>query len=308
MAPPGPQSGTPPSTPPAPPKRQRRVKQSKFEHGLICPVFRAAFRGLEAGLKITGLHARGRRNAADTQLNRFDIALTDLPAAFDGYTILHMSDLHADGPIDLEASVGRILDGIDADLCVLTGDYRYRLSGRHEDATAPIARIVKHVRTRDGIFGIMGNHDLGTMIAPLESAGIRMLVNDHVILRRGSDEVQLVGLDDVHAYQPAEEAAAALAAMPGGFRILLQHSPELLDEADAANVSLYLCGHTHGGQICLPGGIPVMTNIRTQRRYARGLWRHGDMTGYTTSGVGVSVMPLRFFCRGEVALITLRRA
>lgn len=304
MAPSGPQSGTSSGAP----KRQRRVKQSKFEHGLVRPVFRTAFRGLEAGLKVTGLHARGRRNAADTRLNRFEVTLNGLPPAFDGYTILHMSDLHADGPIDLEASVGRILDGVETDLCVLTGDYRYRLSGRHEDAAAPMAGIIRHVRTQDGIFGIMGNHDLGTMIAPLEAAGIRMLVNDHVTLRRGGDEVQLIGLDDVHAYQPAEEAAAALAAMPEGFRILLQHSPELLDEAAAANVSLYLCGHTHGGQICLPGGIPVMTNIRTPRRYASGLWQHGEMTGYTTLGVGVSVMPLRFFCRGEVAVITLRRA
>jgi predicted MPP superfamily phosphohydrolase len=289
-------------------KRQRRVKKSKFEHGLIRPVFRKAFRGLEAGLKVTGLHARGRRNAADTQLNRFDITLNGLPPAFDGYTILHMSDLHADGPLDLEASVGRVLDGVEVDLCVLTGDYRYRLSGRHEDAAAPMAGIIRHVQARDGIFGIMGNHDLATMIAPLENTGIRMLVNDHAILRRGDDEIQLVGLEDVHAYQPAEEAAAALAAMPDGFRILLQHSPELLDEAAAANVSLYLCGHTHGGQICLPGGIPVMTSIRAPRRYARGLWRHGDMTGYTTVGVGVSVMPLRFFSKGEVAVITLRRA
>lgn len=304
MAPSGPQQGTSPSAP----KRQRRVKQSTFEHGLVRPVFRAAFRGLEAGLKLTGLHARGRRNAADTQLNRFDVALDGLPAAFDGYTILHMSDLHADGPIDLESSVGRILDGVETDLCVLTGDYRYRLSGRHEDAAAPMARILRHVRARDGVFGIMGNHDLGTMIQPLENAGIRMLVNDHVMLRRGGDEIQLVGLDDVHAYQPAEEAAAALAAMPDGFRILLQHSPELLDEAAAASVALYLCGHTHGGQICLPGGIPLMTNIRTPRRYASGLWQHGDMTGYTSVGVGVSVMPLRFFSKGEVAVITLRRA
>ena len=290
------------------PKRQRRVKQSKFEHQLVRPVFRAVFRGIETGLRVTGLHARGRRNAADTQLNRFDVPLKDQPPAFDGYTILHMSDLHADGPLDLESSVSRVLDGVEVDLCALTGDYRYRLSGRHEDAAAPMARILRHVRARDGVYGIMGNHDLGTMIEPLENAGIRMLVNDHVILRRGDDEVQLVGLDDVHAYQPPDEAAAALAAMPGGFRILLQHSPELLDEAAAANVSLYLCGHTHGGQICLPGGIPVMTNIRTPRRYASGLWQHGEMTGYTTAGVGVSVMPLRFFSRGEVAVITLRRA
>lgn len=261
------------------------------------------------GLKVTGLHARGMRNAANTQVNRFEIALEGLPAAFDGYTILHMSDLHADGPLDLDASIQRALAGVDeVDLCALTGDYRYRLAGEYEDAAVHMAKIVKHVRARDGIYGILGNHDLGTMVPPLEAAGIRILLNDHTILRRGGHEIQLIGLDDVHAYQPAADAAAALAGMPAGFRILLQHSPELLDEAEAADVSLYLTGHTHGGQICLPGGIPIMTNTRTARRYASGLWRHGKMTGYTTLGVGVSILPLRFFSRGEVAVITLRRA
>ena len=131
----------------------------------------------------------------------------------------------------------------------------------------------------------MHHHAIGADIDP---AGIRIAHDD-----------QIVG---------ADIAPAALADMPGGYRILLKHSPELLDEAAAANVSLYLRGHTHGGQICLPGGITIMTNIRAPRRYASGLWRHGDMAGFTTIGAGVSVMPLRFFSEGEVAVITLRRA
>jgi len=292
---------------PGTPSRRPRVKQSSFEHNLIRPLFRIAFRVLEAGLRVTGLHARGLRNATDTQVNRFEIVLDGLPAAFDGYTILHMSDLHADGPLDLDPSIERALDGVEVDLCALTGDYRYRLGGKYEAATVLMASIVRHINARDGIFGILGNHDLGTMVPKLEDAGIRILLNDHTVLRRGDDEIQLIGLDDVHAYQPVEDAAAALANMPDGFRILLQHAPELLDEAEAADVSLYLTGHTHGGQICLPGGRPIMTNTRTGRRYARGVWQHGKMTGYTTLGVGASVMPLRYFCKGEVAIITLRR-
>ena len=291
----------------APVNRTRRVLRTVFEHGLIRPLFQVAFSVLEIGLKISGLHARGMRNAADTQLNRFDVSLDGLPPAFDGYTVLHMSDLHADGPVDLEASIARVLDVVEVDLCVLTGDYRYRLTGIWEEAARPMERILKHVRARDGIFGIMGNHDLGTMVEPLENAGMRMLLNDHTVLRRGDDEIVLIGLDDVHAYQSVAVAAAALSAMPQGFRILLQHSPELLDEAEAENVSLFLTGHTHGGQICLPGGRPVMTNIRSPRKYASGLWSHGRMTGYTTTGVGVSVMPLRFNSKGEVAVITLRQ-
>lgn len=279
-----------------------------IDHPRIRPIFRLAVGGITLGLKATGLYARGVRNAGDIRLNRFDIALAGLPSAFEGYTILHMSDLHADGPIDLETPLARILSEIEVDLCALTGDYRYRLRGSHEAASAPMARILRHVSARDGIVGVLGNHDLATMIEPLRAAGIKMLVNDHLTLRRGTDAVHLIGLDDVHAYQRAEEAVRALAGMPEGFRILLLHSPELLDEAEAAGISLYLAGHTHGGQICLPGGFPPMVNIKTPRRYARGLWRHGEMTGYTTHGVGVSAMPLRYNSRGEVAVITLRKA
>ncbi len=287
--------------------RSRRVPSNVFENRIVRPFFRAGFNALFAALQWTGLHGRGMRNALDLRLTRIEIALPGLPAAFDGYTILQMSDLHADGPIDLEASVARALYGVETDLCVLTGDYRYRLTGTHDEAAAPMARILSHVRARDGIVGIMGNHDLATMVEPLRGAGIDLLVDEHRILRRGPDEIVLIGLDDVHAYQPAAEAAGRLADMPDGFRILLVHSPEMPEEAAAAGVSLYLCGHTHGGQICLPGGRPLLTNIRTAGKYARGLWKCGGMTGYTTTGVGVSVMPIRFNCPPEAALITLRR-
>ncbi len=279
-----------------------------FESRVVRPFFRRGFDATFAFLKLTGLHGRGVRNALDIRLTRLEIPLAGLPATFDGYTILQMSDLHADGPIDLEPSVARALFGIEPDLCVLTGDYRYRLTGTHDEAAAPMARILSHVRARDGIVGIMGNHDLATMMEPLRRAGVDLVVNEHRVLRRGADEIVLIGLDDVHAYQPVDEAAARLAGMPDGFRILLVHSPEMPEQAAAAGVSLYLCGHTHGGQICLPGGRPLLTNIRTAARYARGLWTCGDMTGYTTTGVGVSVMPIRFNCPPEAALITLRRA
>ena len=88
----------------------------------------------------------------------------------------------------------------------------------------------------------------------------------------------------------------------------LIHSAELADVAADAGFSLYLAGHTHGGQICLPGGIPIITHMSCHRHYASGLWRHGSMIGYTTTGIGVSGLPVRFNTRGEAVLITLRRA
>jgi predicted MPP superfamily phosphohydrolase len=86
----------------------------------------------------------------------------------------------------------------------------------------------------------------------------------------------------------------------------LVHSPEAALLAAEAGFALYLCGHTHGGQICLPGGIPVITNIQYRRRFASGPWRCGEMIGYTSRGLGTSGLPVRFFSRGEIALITLR--
>jgi predicted MPP superfamily phosphohydrolase len=82
----------------------------------------------------------------------------------------------------------------------------------------------------------------------------------------------------------------------------------MADYAARAGYALYLCGHTHGGQVCLPGGKPVVTHLARCRRAARGLWQWGGMTGYTTTGLGVSGPPLRFNCPGEAALITLRRS
>ena len=104
-----------------------------------------------------------------------------------------------------------------------------------------------------------------------------------------------------------DAARAALETAPDGFKIALIHAAELADIAANAGFSLYLAGHTHGGQVCLPGGRPIITHLGRHRRYASGLWRHGSMTGYTTTGIGVSGLPVRFNSRGEVVLITLRR-
>jgi predicted MPP superfamily phosphohydrolase len=86
------------------------------------------------------------------------------------------------------------------------------------------------------------------------------------------------------------------------------HSAEVADDADAAGYALYLCGHTHGGQICLPGGRPLVTHLKRCRHAASGLWRQGRMVGYTSRGLGVSDLPMRFNTRGEVVVITLRRS
>src|SRR4029079_2861599 len=97
---------------------------------------------------------------------------------------------------------------------------------------------------------------------------------------------------------------AALSGVPeDACKVLLVHSPEVIARAAERGVDLYLCGHTHGGQVCLPGLGPVVLNANCARRYARGTWRYGSMQGYTSSGLGTSCVPVRFFCPPEVAVI-----
>jgi predicted MPP superfamily phosphohydrolase len=169
-----------------------------------------------------------------------------------------------------------------------------------------LARALKGVRVRDRRLAVLGNHDPVEMVAALEGLGFDTLVNRSVTLRRNGESMRVTGLDDVHSfYSPA--ARAALGPGDGGFQIALVHSAEMADHAANAGYALYLSGHTHGGQICLPGRRPVFTQLVRCRHGASGLWREGKMVGYTTPGLGVSPPTLRFNSRGGAALITLRR-
>ena len=116
----------------------------------------------------------------------------------------------------------------------------------------------------------------------------------------------VTGTDDVHHFY-TEDSERALRDSPPGFKIALVHSAELAPVAAALDFRLYLSGYTHGGQVCLPGGRPIITRMRGYRKYASGLWKCEAMTGYTSTGVGVSSPTVRFNTRGEVVLITLRK-
>src|SRR5262249_27128737 len=146
----------------------------------------------------------------------------------------------------------------------------------------PLARALAGVRCERRL-AVLGNHDPIEMVAALAPLGFETLVNRSVSLERNGVAVHVTGLDDVHNfYSPA--ARRALDRRPDGFRIALVHSAEMADHAAAAGCGLYLCGHTHGGQICLPGGRLVFTQLVRCRHGASGLWRHGAMMGYTSPG------------------------
>jgi len=295
-------------------KRRKRMEVGKEKHTPSAIKERrhwVAFKQMLAlfgiMLRICGLYERGIRNAQEIRLKRLNLAFHDLPSEFDGFRILQLSDLHVDFlPETLDAAL-KLVSGEQADICVLTGDYRKRVSGPFEHILPDFERLFAQVRTRDGIFAILGNHDCADMVPAFEGIGIEVLVNETRRIQRGRARISLTGTDDVHYYY-SEAARAALAMAPEGFKIALIHSAELADVAAEAGFQLYLAGHTHGGQVCLPGGKPIITHMSSHRRYATGLWRHDNMVGYTTTGVGVSGLPVRFNTRGEVVLITLNRS
>lgn len=263
-------------------------------------------------LKLSGLGRRGCHNALDVRLNRIDIPIVDLPVNFEGYRILHVTDPHFDMDDRIGPAICRAVAGQEVDLCVMTGDYRAADSGRYTQILGPMAALVDTVVAKDGVYATLGNHDGGDMVDDLESLGLSMLINETLEIDRGGQILTVTGLDDVnHYYTPRADIALQESAEnfgSGRVGLALVHSAEMADEAAALGYSMYLCGHTHGGQICLPGGRPVLTNLTRNRGLATGLWQRGGMLGYTSSGAGVSGVVARFFSRAEVTLFTLRRA
>jgi predicted MPP superfamily phosphohydrolase len=263
-------------------------------HGLV----RGAF-------KLAGLHARGRRNALAIQVRRHEVALPNLPAAFDGFTILHLSDLHIDMSSAFVDALTECVRPLEYDLCVLTGDYRTRTFGSFTAALAGLERLRPHIK---GIpHAVLGNHDTIRLVPGMEAIGYRLLLNEWTMLSRGGDAIYLSGIDDAHYYRMENFHRAAHDLPRGAVTILLSHTPEVYRQAAHADYSLMLCGHTHGGQICLPGGLPILTDADSPRCFARGAWRYQGMIGYTSVGAGTSIVDIRLNCPPEITLHRLRR-
>jgi uncharacterized protein len=256
-------------------------------------------------LRLTGLYRRGLANAAKVELRQNDIVLARLPRAFDGLRILHISDMHIELNPGAMQSLFALLGSIEYDLCVMTGDYRGKLRGEFQsalDGLTPIRSVL-----RDPIYGVLGNHDPIGMVPGLEALGIRMLVNECATLSRGAERMHLAGIDDAHYFGLGNIEKAAASIPEGAFSILLSHTPEIYRQAEAADFDLLLAGHTHGGQICLPGSIPITVCASLPRRMASGAWRYGNLTGYTSTGVGSSLVPVRFNCPPTITLHRLCR-
>ena len=292
--------------------RQRLGIETEHEH----QVFRVGFSGarkffhpenwysiqamIRGCLRLVGLYDRAQRNARQIEAVENHVRLARLPAEFHGYRILHLSDLHIDASDQMAHAIIEAVRPLDYDVCVLTGDYRFRTSGE----VGPTIENMRRLRANltGEVYAVFGNHDSVLMLPEFEQMGIGMLMNEHVRIDRDGAALYLAGIDDAH-YFGVGNLEKALAAVPAdATTVLLSHTPEVYRQAAHSTVDLLLCGHTHGGQICLPGGYPVILDARIPRRLGRGAWDHAGMQGYTSPGAGSSVVEVRLNCPPEVTI------
>ncbi len=257
--------------------------------------------------------------AAGVEPRRFEVTWRELPLprwpdSLDGFTILHLTDFHSRGPGPLEAFVAGLpaLVG-EPDLIALTGDFAETDAG----LSACLASLAP-LRARYGMFAALGNNDLrprrrlATVMRGLAALDVRVLGGESVRIETDRGAFLLGGLlyywvrRIAHRFvYPVGQVFAAAGDEP---RVLLCHTPDAVPEAAAAGVELMLAGHTHGGQVCLPGGRPLRNHLYRFEpgTYDRGLYRIDGMALYVNRGLGVSGWRLRTWCRPEAALLTLR--
>jgi predicted MPP superfamily phosphohydrolase len=262
--------------------------------------------GVKLVLKASCTYRRGVRNAQRVRVVEQEFVLPSLPAALDGFRFLFLSDLHIEGVPDLVPHLIQLIEPLEYDLCILGGDYRFRISGNEAYPKSLLAQLIPKLLSKTPVHGILGNHDTWETGEFLAQLGVNMLTNEHLLVQRAEAALAFVMLEDAHYFDAADFDLAEQGLNAAVCKILISHSPELYSQAASRGYELYLAGHTHSGQICLPGEIPLLANADVPRSMVAGAWRFNELQGYTSRGAGSGIVPVRFFSKPEVVLVRLR--
>lgn len=276
-------------------------------------------------------------STAEQQLIKKPIRITDLPKAFDNYRIGFITDTHIgiSVPIDWLEQAINTLRHHRVDLLLFGGDFvwlpeslfnrlvpivrNHKFVGlSHSEMLTmsykAITRILKDLGIKDGIYGVPGNHD--NWYDPhmcrqlLQGGRFRLLINQNINVYRGSERLELIGFDDYWTGKPLFPATP-LKKNRNHTRILLSHNPDLLSflhHNSKLEFDLGLAGHTHGGQIRLPGQLGAIHYGIRDHHLADGFFYHGQTSFYTSRGLGVSGIPIRINCPAEITILKLLRA
>jgi len=247
-----------------------------------------------------------------------ELPLARLPEAFDGFSIAQLSDFHYDpylSIIPIRRAV-QMVNGLNPDLIALTGDFVTvpmfaDFIGNFKHAaldTEPCGEILSQLRARSGRFCVLGNHDFSAnrrlVTEILASYELPVLHNRAVAIERSGSRIWIAGLDDCMEGEPhIDESLKGIP--PNEFVMMLVHEPDVADELRKRAVDLQLSGHSHGGQIWLPGiGAPWLPELA--HKYPRGLRQLDSLTLYTNFGLGTIRIPVRMNCPPEVTFFILR--
>ena len=243
------------------------------------------------------------------EVTRPEFELPRLAAAFDGYRVVQIGDIHLDDwarPEYLER-MARMVNAGRPDLIVVTGDFA-SYSARRLD-TEKLVGALRRLSAPDGVLAVLGNHDYLTDMALIRrcisDAGLRELSNDFVTLNRNGSALHVAGIDDV--MEGRSRLDVVLEKLPReGAAVLLAHEPDFADVAAATGrFDLQLSGHSHGGQVRVPLLVRAVLPPFSQR-YVRGSYEVGQMLLYVNRGLGTVNARLRFGCRPEITALTLR--
>jgi predicted MPP superfamily phosphohydrolase len=266
-------------------------------------------------LKLAGLTALGSASVVGVypfleakwcHVARHTIKLPNLPASFRGLRVALLSDIHHGPfvPLAYVQCVVQLTNSLKPDLAVLTGDY----VSRHYRFIEPCIESLARVRAPLGRFAVLGNHDHWES-APatrqaLRDGGITLTENTGFWITQGSYRIRICGVGDL--WTDSQDPRAAIGDATGADAvIMLSHNPDVAEQLGDSRVGLMLSGHTHGGQVVLPGyGAPIVPS-RYGQKYLHGLVQGPCCKVFVTRGVGTVTPPVRFFCRPEIALLTL---
>jgi len=245
------------------------------------------------------------------QWSRIDVPVPQLSPMLQAVRIVHLSDLHLKKR--WPASLQRLLERLRANpphLLLITGDFVEDLLD-HRPALPLVRRFAEGLSARWGVFAIAGNHD-GDLLGPrLGGWGIEYIDGRYVRLggADGQAAIELIGLPGVRRSDLDEAFLERIPPrLPGAPRIVLGHFPDQVHAARRLGADLMLAGHTHGGQICLPGGRALMSHDSLPKQMARGQHRFGKTLLVVSRGLGTTRLPVRVFCPPQVVELTLRRA
>jgi predicted MPP superfamily phosphohydrolase len=271
-------------------------------------------------LKVAGIAAGGgliagtsyllvNDESQDPVVDRVSIPIQNLHPDLEGFTILQMTDFHL-YPMTQPNLIKRAVamaNSLEADLVALTGDYVWQ----RLEAIDELAPILAKLNARQGVFSTLGNHDYWldaeVITETMEKWGLPVLVNQGLVIQQGKGTLYLGGLDDGWSGRP-DLRATLDGAQPGDPVILLCHEPDLADRFSLdGRVSLQLSGHTHGGQIRIPG-IGALVLPYLGRKYDLGLYNVNNMLLYTNRGIGVISEPVRYNCPPEITQFVLQKA